>query len=166
MPTSGTDALDSIQVPARTPGIHERREGRDEVFDRDSHRESDQGTGRGRASRQGLSYTPHTMLRGSLHARRPGQVRRLLGPVVLLVVAILLLGGSQPRHLHADQSPGFYNEAHVLVTLAAFTGDAPLPGPVTSAWIAPIAGEAPAPAAPGAVAARHGHTDSRAPPLL
>jgi len=101
------------------------------------------------------------MLGCPFRARRPG---RTLVPLLLLV-AVLLLDASQPTHLHADETPGFYNETHVLVALAAFGHDTALAGGTEPSWILPVAGAALAPAEPGDPALQHPDTASRAPPL-
>ena len=62
---------------------------------------------------------------------------RRLGLVVLLAVALvaLLVEGSQLRHVHEGDTPGLYNEQHVVQGLAALTHAAPLPDAPAAAYL-------------------------------
>jgi hypothetical protein len=64
-------------------------------------------------------------------------VPRRLGFVVLLAVALvaLLVGGGQLRHVHESDTPGLYNEQHVVQGLAAVTNAAPLPDAPAAAYL-------------------------------
>lgn len=97
------------------------------------------------------------------HPSRCATARR--GALLILMVVALLLEGSQPLHLHVDDTPGFYNETHVLSSLARANGDAPLPGPAAATWVAIVAGKPLDPAAATVEAQNHSHTNPRAPPL-
>jgi len=95
---------------------------------------------------------------------RPGQLHSGLVWLVALLATVLLLDGSIPLHVHEADTAGFYNQTHVLVSLATMSGGAPLPGAVSPAWLPLLADRAPslhpttlpAPALP--------HAKSRAPP--
>ena len=64
-------------------------------------------------------------------------VPRRLGFMVLLAVALvaLLVGGAQLRHVHESDTPGLYNEQHVVQGLAALTNAAPLPDAPAAAYL-------------------------------
>src|SRR4030095_1513889 len=62
---------------------------------------------------------------------------RSLGLVLLLAAALgaLLVEGGQMRHVHESDSPGLYNEQHVVQGLAALTNAAPLPEAAAAAYL-------------------------------
>ena len=63
--------------------------------------------------------------------------RRRVGLAVLLAVALvtLLVNGGQLRHVHEGETPGLYNEQHVVQGLAALANAAPLPDAPTAAYL-------------------------------
>jgi len=97
---------------------------------------------------------------------RPEQSVHLAARVLLaFVLALLTLHAGQPAHLHKGTAPGVYNEEHVLASLESAVGDAPLPDPAPSIWLA-VAAHPTVPTAGGPVSSTVArHADSRAPPL-
>lgn len=100
---------------------------------------------------------------------RPSSRSRALGvSAVLLRVLLLalLVTSGPPLHVHEADTPGFYNEQHILQGLAALGQAAPLPEAALAPEIGPrdrtpSIGSDPLVAAP---AARH--TSPRAPPIV
>jgi hypothetical protein len=97
--------------------------------------------------------------------RRAGPPRRLLGIMLLAVLAAVLLQGAGVSHTHAGVGPGLYNQEHDLALLAVQHGNAVLhesqPAPLVFAvvtTVTPLGARSPA-SAPRPTA------DSRAPPL-
>jgi len=62
---------------------------------------------------------------------------RRVGLVLLLAVALvtLLVNGGQLRHVHEGETPGLYNEQHVVQGLAALAHAAPLPDAPAAAYL-------------------------------
>lgn len=62
---------------------------------------------------------------------------RSLGLAVLVAVGLvaLLVSGGQVRHVHESDTPGLYNEQHVVEGLAALTNAAPLPDAPAAAYL-------------------------------
>ena len=52
--------------------------------------------------------------------------RPAIALLLTVVVALAIVRGWQPLHLHHGDSPGIYNEEHVLAALDSATGDVPL----------------------------------------
>jgi hypothetical protein len=91
---------------------------------------------------------------------------RTVGRVVVLALALLGWLGttSEPLHVHAATTEGFYNQAHVLSTLATVGWDAPASappqlGPLLQRSGAPVCAIETPRGAPGGL-----HADPRAPP--
>ena len=105
------------------------------------------------------------MTRHRYRARTPAPYRKAT-PLVLLaaLLGLLVVQEAQVPHVHEAATLGFYNEAHVLDTLAGVSGDAPLPAPPQAGRVMVVAVVGPpSPAVrPAADLARH--AEARAPP--
>ena len=73
----------------------------------------------------------------SRHPAPSRSSRRSLGLAVLVAVGLvaLLVAGGQLRHVHESDTPGLYNEQHVVQGLAALTNAAPLPDAPAAAYL-------------------------------
>src|SRR5262245_65849865 len=107
-----------------------------------------------------------------MYRYRPMRIPRghRLGTLVLyallaLAALALPLEASQPFHVHRGDTPGLYNGACALASLAAFQGAAPLPSSADSVLSAPVTETAAVAPAGCVTAALVRHTDPRAPPL-
>jgi hypothetical protein len=94
-------------------------------------------------------------------SRSPG-----MALLLCLVVAMLVASGSLVAHVHDEAKAGYYNEQHVLGSLAARTGDSPAPDAPELVAVAVVV----APVVPPAEIARPSSslrsTASRAPPTV
>jgi hypothetical protein len=86
--------------------------------------------------------------------------------LLCLVLGLVVASGSVVGHVHDDAKAGYYNEQHVLGSLAARAGDSPMPA---AASIAAVAGVV-APVVPPVEGARPAsslrRSDPRAPPIV
>jgi hypothetical protein len=99
--------------------------------------------------------------------RRPSSTRAFAAAVFLLLAGALLFApGGQVLHVHEVDSAAYFNEQHVLASLAALGADAPLPEAPAVGALAPLS---PAPRL-GAVAPATARDDRsaepRAPPAV
>ena len=85
--------------------------------------------------------------------------------LLALAALALPLEATQPFHVHHGDTPGLYNGACALASLAAFQGAAPLPSRAGAVLSAPVAEPAVVASAGCDAAALVRHTDPRAPPL-
>lgn len=94
--------------------------------------------------------------------------RRGAGAALVLAVtlAIIFTGGGQVLHLHQASTPGFYNERHVLESLAALSPDVPLPEALPAVGLAPIATAAAIATDPLVCTPAARHAGPRAPPTV
>ena len=92
---------------------------------------------------------------------------RSLGLVLLLAVALvaLLVEGGQIRHVHESDSPGLYNEQHVVQGLAALTNAAPLPEAAAAAYLLIVVATVAVVEALRLAVPAAGHAAPRAPPV-
>ena len=67
----------------------------------------------------------------------PQPALRRFGLVVLVAVGLvaLMVEGGQLAHIHESDTPGLYNEQHVVRGLAAVTNAAPLPDAPAAAYL-------------------------------
>ena len=86
--------------------------------------------------------------------------------LLCLVLGLVVASGSVVGHVHDDAKAGYYNEQHVLWSLAARTGDSPMPAAASIAAVAVVV----APVVPPAEGARPPSSlrgaDPRAPPIV
>ena len=103
----------------------------------------------------------------SSHTRTPSRsAPGRIGSVVLLAVALvtLLVAGSQLRHVHESDTPGLYNEQHVVQGLAAVTNAAPLPDAPAAAYLLIVLASAAVVEALRVAVPAARHASPRAPP--
>jgi len=102
------------------------------------------------------------------HRLRVGDSAPYRKPVPLVLLAALLgllvFQGAHIAHVHEAATLGFYNEAHVLDTLAGVSGDAPLSAPPEAAGVTVITAVPPPSPAVSPAAGLARHTEARAPP--
>lgn len=93
---------------------------------------------------------------------------RAATPLVLLaaLLGLLVFQEAQIPHVHDAATLGFYNEQHILDTLAGVSGDTPLPALPHAGRVMVVAAAAPQPPVVRPAAALARHTDARAPPAV
>jgi hypothetical protein len=105
----------------------------------------------------------------SLVDRRQGagpERDRHIAVFLAVVLALGAIGACQPLHLHSGDTPGLFNEEHILAALDSITGDVPLSGhgPADGLELARSKAQLPDSPRPDRAIARH--VGSRAPPRV
>jgi hypothetical protein len=86
--------------------------------------------------------------------------------LLCVVLGLVVASGSVVGHVHDDAKAGYYNEQHVLGTLAARTSDSPMPAAASLTAVAEVVALAVPPREGASPASSVRRADPRAPPTV